>query len=316
MKKHALFLAALLLAAPPAQARDATFAAEANALCRTIINERDYPLFSAGKGVSLDFTLARLQGHDSPSDAEREQLAVSLEAMHAEIEATRDRLLALADNHPQQAADLALFVEKAEYYLDTFSVRITALRAAGPLEFPRESEIDAPNPDPALWDEAIVRLGFARRDCEPVFSSNGNPPEIATFIETVAPACAIAFDNLMAKDLEQWRQYNLDAMVAALQDKPQDPQAAPALKAMGSAWKNAAHAFHLVDSRIEEKPPLWEDAIAILYERARIFEDRAAALQYRDAAAIKEAFATRIGVPDFDKLGLRETSCTALARLM
>ena len=117
-------------------------------------------------------------------------------------------------------------------------------------------------------------------------------------------------------DLDTWRDRNLSAMVASMEGKPQDPEAVPALRSLAGAWKNAAHAFRLVDSRIAEKPPLWEEAIAILYERARIFEDRADALQYRDADAVKEAFANRIGVPEFEKLGLRETSCMALAKLM
>lgn len=316
MRKLITFLALGLLAIPPAYAVDQNFASSANALCRTIIDARDYDLFFNAKRASLDLVLARLQSHDSPPTAEREQLATALEEIRTEILATKQQILALADDYPEHAEDLALFAEHADYYIHVISTRIPALRASGSLVFPTESEIDAPSLDFAAWDQATVRLGFANRDCQPVFSSNGNPPDMADFISTVAPACSIALDDLLATDQEQWREHNLNAMIATMQKKPQDPEAIPALRALGAAWTNAAHVFRLVDSKIVEKPIHWEETIASLYDRARIFKDRADALEYRDDAAISEAFASRLQPVDFKRLGLEETSCVALETLM
>ena len=303
-----LLLAAIVLTASPAQAVDPQFVGEANALCRAIIDTRDYTTFRDARDKSLDVTLNKLRDDAQPSPQDAAALSGLLQAVNADLAATIDRLQTLPPS-----PELDTYLAYGQSMIDVNAARIGFL---GDLENWQWPLADTLSDNQYDYITGMAALGFTDRDCAYVFGSLGNPPEIAGFITAVARACNVAYDRLVKTDLDQWREYNLNAMVAALQDKPQDPDAIAALRKLGATWKEAAHAFRLVDSEIEDKPPLWEDALAVMYERARIFEDRADSLQYGDQDAIKQAFANRIGTPDFERLGLRETSCMALAKLM
>lgn len=308
MNKRALLFSAVLLAVTPAQAADPQFAAKANALCRAAIDARDYSTFKGAQDGSLDLTLATVKGEAPPSPEEAAALSRLLHSVNTDLAATIERLQSLPPS-----PDLDAFLAYGQSRIAINTARIGFLADLDHWQWPPADALDTSS---YHYRAGMAALGFTDLDCTYVFGSLGNPPELASFITHVALACNVAYDRLLETDLDQWREHNLNAMVAVLQDKPQDPDAIPAIRKLAAAWKEAAHAFALVDTRIDEKPPLWEDAIAILYERARILKDRADALEYRDADAIRAAFANRIGGPDFDKLGLRETSCMAMAKLI
>lgn len=303
-----LLIAAIVLTASPVQAVDAKFASEANALCRAIIDARDHTTFRDARDKSLDVTIGKLRDDAQPSPQDAAELTALLQAVNADLAATIDRLQTLPPS-----PELDAYLAYGQSMADANEARIGFLANLDDWQWPPADALDTSRYDYAA---GMAALGFTDRDCAYVFGSLGNPTESAGFITSVARACTVTYDRLVQTDLDQWREHNLNAMVAALQGKPQDPDAIAALRKLGAAWQEAAHAFHLVDSDIEDKPPLWEDALALMYERARIFEDRADALQYGDQDAIKQAFAKRIGIPDFEGLGLRETSCMALAGLM
>jgi hypothetical protein len=307
----ALFLVLATIAAP-ALAEEAPFSVRANALCRELIDARDHALFSAGKSESLDLVLGRLQNHDAPGMDDREHLARTLEAMAKDLASARDRLGALPTDDPQMAADLALFVEKADYHLTVFETRIAALRAVGSLAFPTEAEIDAPDPDPRAWDEATIRLGFARRDCERVFSSNGNPPGHAAFIAAAAPVCA-AIDHGFGTDLDPWRDIAMNGFIAVHEGTLPEAEAVEAYRAMAHAWTQAAWSLADVEASGEVDPALWEATLEMITTRAQIFAARANAIETGDLDFIKQIFERRPELPDFRAHGLEETSCMAVA---
>lgn len=308
MNKRALLLSAILLAVPPAQASEFEFAAEANTLCRAIIDARDFETFKAAQNMSLDLTLAQVRGDSPPAAAGAEMLSRLLQAVNADFAAAIEQLQGLPPS-----PELDAFFTYGKSRIEINDARIGFLADLDAWQWPPVDGLDTSRYDHI---KGMADLGFTDRDCTYVFGSLGNPPERVDFITAVAPACNVAYDRLVQTDLEHWRELNLKAMVAAMQDSAQDPDAIPALRKLAATWQEVADAFRLVDSKIEDKPPHWEQAISILYERARIFGDRAEALEYGEEDAIDQAFANRLATPDFEQLRLHETSCMGLITLM
>jgi len=308
LKTRAFLLSAILLAIPPVQASDHEFAAEANALCRAIIDGRDYATFKAARDESLNLTLAQLRGDTPPPTEDAQALSQLLQAVNADLISAIERLQGLPSS-----PELDAFLAYGQSRIDINAARVGFLADLAGWQWPPADSLDTSQYD---YIAGMADLGFTDRDCTYVFGSLGNSPELSDFISTVAAVCNVTYDRLVATNIDQWREHNLNAMAAALQDKPQDPAAIPALRNLANAWKEAAQAFRQVDSNNKEKPQLWDEAIAIMYERAAIFEERANALESRDEDAVREAFAHRIATPDFKQLGLHETSCMALVSLM
>lgn len=308
MKTRALLLSAILLAVPPAKASDLEFAAEANVLCRAIIDERDYATFKAAQDKSLDLTLAHLRSETPPSTEDAQTLSQLLQAVNADLIAAIKRLKGL-----KSSPKLASFLAYGQSRVDINAARVGFLADLATWRWPPADSLDTSEYD---FNVGVADLGFTDRDCTYVFGSLGNSPELSEFITAVAAVCNMTYDRLIETDVGQWREHNLNAMIAALQGGAQDPSAIPALRNLATAWKEAARDFREVNINNEEKSHLWDEAIAIMYKRAGILEERASAIEHRDEEAIRDAFAKRVATPDFEQLGLRETSCMALVSLM
>jgi hypothetical protein len=308
VNKRALLLSAILLAIPQAKASDFEFAAQANALCRTIIDARDFVAFKAAQDMSLDLTLAQVRGDSPPAVVGAGMLSRLFHSVNADLAAAIERL---QDLTPSPELDAFLTYGRSRIEINDALIGFLA-----DLDGWQWMPLNGLDTSRYNYIRGMADLGFTDRDCTYVFGSLGNPPESADFITAVAPTCNDAYDRLVQTDIEQWRELNLKAMVAAMQDRAQDPDAVPALRKLAATWQEVADAFRLVDSKIEDKPPRWEQVVSILYDRARIFGDRADALEYGDEDAIDQAFDNRIETPDFEQVGLRETSCMGLTTLM
>lgn len=311
MKSLLATIITLAALASPAQANDPDFSFNANALCRDIINARDYQTFSQGKSDSLDLFLGKLQRHDPPGMDDRQHLATLLDAMHKELVATQDRLLSLAEDHPQHTEDLALFAQAADSYTTLFATRSAALRAPGPLDFPSESQVYAPRPDQGAWEAATVRLGFARHDCERVFFSNGNPPGLADFIGAIAPVCA-AVDREFTARLDELRETAMAGYVDVFKKKMPQPEAAEAYQILATAWTQTASSLHDIKATGDIDPSKLSAALEQIGQRAQLFAARANAIASNDLAFISEVFGRRTDMPDFRSFGLEETTCPAV----
>lgn len=308
MIMRALLFSAILLAALPAQASDFEFAAEANGLCRVLIDARDYQAFKAAQNRSLDLTLAQLREKSPPSAEDAETLSGLLQVVNADLAAAIERLQRLTTS-----PELDAFLAHGQSSIDINNARIGFLADLDDWQWPPVDGLEISQYD---YIAGMANLGFTDRDCAYVFGSLGNPPEQADFITVVASACNVAYDRLIQTDLEQWREHNLNALVAVLQEKAQNPDVVPALRELAATWKAVADDFSLLDTKTNDRLPLWEEAIAIIADRARIFENRANALEDGEEETIKQAFADRVATPDFEQLGLRESSCMALVTLM
>ncbi len=307
MNTRAFLLFSFVLAALPAQASDLEFAAKANALCRAIIDERDYPTFKAAQDRTVDLTIAQLRTGTPPSTEAAQTLSHLLQSVNADLVAAIERLQALPSS-----PKLETFLDYGRSRVEINAARVNLLADLDGWRWPPADSLHTNQYD---YSTGMADLGFTDRDCSYVFESLGNPPELSDFISTVAAICNTTYDRLARTDIDQWREHNLNAMVAALKDEAQDPAAIPALRSLAKVWKEAAQAFQQVDRNIEQSR-FWDETIANLYKRSEVFTERADALEHRDKDAIRSAFGNRLGTPDFEQLGLRETSCIALASLM
>lgn len=308
MRLPALIATLAMLLAAPAAADDLT-PPRANALCRELIDARDYALFKAASDHSLDLLYSYMRdGSGTPTFTEAIRLSSMLHAVNRDLTAAVEAMEALPASSHRDA-----FLAYGQSKITVNEARIGFLADPGNWQWPLADNI-AP---PALpSEEDAQQLGIFERDCIYLFSSFGNPPELAEFIPVVAPACAIAYDNLMATDLELWREQNINALLAVRQGKPQDPEAVAALRSMADAWASAHGVFVLADRELTERPAYWQEALDVMAENSRIFAARANAIESGDADTIALTFERRIGVLDFKAAGLEETSCVALMRLM
>ncbi|MGQ4273978.1 hypothetical protein [Terrihabitans sp. B22-R8] len=308
MKRCLLLVVATLLAIPAAMAKDQAFATQANIVCRDIIDARDYRTFKAARDAGIDLIARKLRKQGAPSPDEAARVSQLLRAVNADLE----RAIAQMRNLPSSPA-LEAYLAYGRSKIEINRKRLAFLADLENWQWPPVDDLDTSS---VSQSDALARLGFDRRDCAHLFDSLGNPPEFANFIPIAAQACSAAHNDLSAPGLDLSRKQNLEAMTAARRGNPQSPQAAPALRALANAWVLASQAFILADASLPEKPPMWEENLARFVERARIFEMRANAIEHGDQDAIKEAFAQRPSIPDFARMGLRETSCMALARSM
>lgn len=308
MLKRALLFSAIMLTGPSAQASDLAFAAEANSICRAIIDHRNFQAFKAAKDLSLDLTLAQVRGEAPPTFAKAEALSRSLQAVNADLAAAIARLQSLPPS-----AELDAFLAYGQSRIDINSARIGFLADLENWQWPPADSLDSSRYD---FRAGLADLGFTDRDCTFVFGSLGNPPENATFIAAVAPVCNAEYDRLVKTDINQWRKHNIHTLAAVKQKKPWDPEAITALHQLAVTWRETANAFRKAVSNVENPPLRWADVISDMERQSTIFQNRGDVLESGNPEAIAQAFAVRLSMPDFQQVGLQETSCVALSELM
>ncbi|MCJ8151772.1 hypothetical protein [Shinella sedimenti] len=308
MLKRALLLSALLLTPPVAQASDLGFAAEANTICRAIIDGRNHQTFKAARDQTLELTAAHLRGEAPPTPAEAKTLSKLLQAVNVDLAAAIARLQSLPPSPKLEA-----FLGYGQSRIDINKARIGFLADLDNWQWPPADGLASSRYD---FKASTADLGFTDRDCTFVFDSLGNPPAIANFIAAVAPVCSAEYDRLIKTDINQWRRHNIHIVAALRQNKLWDPEAIAALHQLAVAWRDTTNSFRQAANAINSRPPQWVDVLSNMERQAAIFQNRAGATASGDAEAIAQAFAVRLSVPDFRELGLQETSCIALGTLM
>lgn len=308
MRLTALIATMSMLFAAPAAADDLT-PAKANALCRDLIDARDYAIFKAASDQSIELVYLNLRsGGEPPTFLEAMELSALLHAVNTDLTAALEAMQALPASSHRDA-----FLAYGQSKITVNEARIGFLADPDTWQWPLSETID---PTPPHSEEDARQLGFLNRDCNYLFGSFGNPPELANFIPLVAPACSIAYHNLLVTDLDVWREQNMNALLALRRGKPQDPKTIPALRSLAYSWANALGVFLLADRELTEKPAHWQEALDVMAENARIFAARANAIESGDEETIALTFERRPAPVDFRSVGLEETSCMALIQLM
>lgn len=291
MRKLTATALALILASVGATAAHADFTTEANALCRRIIDARHFETFVAARKISAALLASGPTGGEPSSITQRHEAAAILTAVHENLASARDSLANLASADSTVTTDMAVVLQQVDYRLHALSARIEALRSRRDFSLPSEHEIAASEPDTEKLMEAWKQLGFANRDCQHVFTSEGNPTGFGEFIAAVAPVCNAIVDRRNANSFDEWRIIAFDAFVAVVRGKPIDPAAISALENMATDWDTAVLALASVSASGAADPQIWQEALATLRERGEILEARAKALRSGNQKDIESAFA-------------------------
>lgn len=306
--------ASLLLFSPAALAVEPGFAAEANRLCRASIDARDPFLFRTAQEEAVAILARQMSERQPPDPATAQRLITLLAAVNRDIGALVDGLEALAPASDEEAEALGLYLDYAEAEMAERLVRIGFLGDLEHWQWPNIHDLGVDVPDNDTYLAALDRLGFRDRDCQHALSSPGNPPEQAEFIAAVAPICAAIVDRRLGNGFEAWRELGVQAVLAAFQDEAFDPAAVPALRAMARDWVMAESELARIDAALAPDAGIWLQALADMRERAELLDRRAAIIAGNDANPPAEAFRVRANLPEFETLGLGETSCMALLR--
>lgn len=306
--------ASLLLSSSVGLAAEPGFAAEANGLCRASINARDPSLFRAAQEETVAILARQMRDRQPPDPETAQRLTALLEAVNRDIAALVDGLAALAPAGDEEAEALGLYLDYAEAEMTVRLVRIGFLGDLEHWQWPNIHDLGVDFPDNDAYLAALEQLGFQDRDCQHALSSPGNPPEGAAFIAAVAPVCAAIVDRRLGNGFEAWRALGVEAVLTAFQDEAFDPAAAPALRAMARDWVTAESELSQIDAALAPDAQIWLQALADIRERAVLLERRADIIAGNDASPPDEVFRVRASLPEFETLGLGETSCMALLR--
>ncbi len=153
-------LAVCLLAANLAGANAAVAASEwegsTNALCRSLIEQRDYAVFEEGRKAAVAIISAAARSRSLPEAAERPSLMDVLQRQRDDLAAAHAALAARSAQEPELAAEWHLFLGTGAQEIDLLDRRIEAL-ASGRLE-PHLLKRDAGTGTGAL-EEALAALG-------------------------------------------------------------------------------------------------------------------------------------------------------------
>lgn len=310
----AAITASLLLSSSAGLAAEPSFAAEANRLCRASIDARDPSLFRAAQEETVEILARQMRDRQPPDPETAQRLAALLEAVNRDIDELVDGLAALAPTSNEEAEALRLYLDYAEAEMAVRRVRIGFLGGLEHWQWPNIHDLGIDFPDNDGYLEALDRLGFQNRDCQHALSSFGNPPERAEFIAAVAPVCAAIVDRRLGNGFEEWRALGVEAVLAAFQDEAFDPAAVPALRALARDWVAAESELAQIDAALAPDTQIWLQALADMRERADLLERRADIIAGNDASPAAEAFRVHANLPEFETLGLGETSCMALLR--
>src|SRR5690606_26577155 len=109
------------------------FAAEANALCRSVLDARDYEAFAAARSAAMDRLAESLRG---PLTAPPASLVEMFRTVRDDLVATLSALRTLVPASPSLAADFAVFLSAGEAELRAVEARLELLSGDGPWTWP------------------------------------------------------------------------------------------------------------------------------------------------------------------------------------
>lgn len=306
-------LAVCLLTANLAGGSPAAAASEweggTNALCRGLIEQRDYAVFEEGRKAAVAIISAAARSGSLPEAAERPSLMDVHQRQRDDLAAAHAALVARSAQEPELAAEWHLFLGTGAQEIDLLDRRIEAL-ASGRFE-PHLLKRGAGTGTRAL-EEALAALGFLGRDCELVFSSPGVPPDEAGLIKAAARICAEAVDRRAATYAHDFRII-IPAVVARGEVDGDRTPLLSAAQALHSEWQQTAAAFRTIDAAAVPDAALWGEFLRHIEAMAEVYGARVAALESGDPEQLATAFRpTPIIAVTPAMLGLNQTDCRTL----
>ncbi|WP_108397503.1 hypothetical protein [Devosia submarina] len=277
-----------------------------NALCRSLIEQRDHALFEDGQKAAVAIISALVRSESLPEAAEKPQLIDVLQRQRNDLATTHAAMVDRSAREPELAAEWHLFLTIGAGEIDLLDRRIEAL-ISGRFE-PHRLKRDAAT-DPQVLEQALFALGFLGRDCELVFSSPGVPPVRAEFINAAARVCAQILDRRAARYLDDTTIIMRSALARGEVDGDRAPLLAAA-KALHAEWQQTAEAFRTIDTAAVPDAALWREFLRQLTAIAEGHAARVAALESGDAEQLASAFRPTplLNVTPED-LGLYQTDC-------
>lgn len=306
------FLAVCLLSANLVGA-NAVFASEwegsTNALCRSLIEQRDHALFEEGRKATVVIVSAAVSTRSLPAAAERPQLIDVLQRQRDDLREAHEALTYRSAQEPELAAEWDLFLGAGAQEIDLLNRRIEAL-VSGRFE-PHHLMRDQGTGKRAL-EHALGTLGFLGRDCEMIFSSPGVPSAQAEFINAAARICAEAVDRRSARYMDDFKTM-IPAMLAGGEVDGDRTALMSAAQALHAEWQQTAEAFRTIDASAVPDAALWREFLHHLDAIGEVYASRAVALESGSAEQLANAFRplpTPAVTPEM--LGLNETDCRTL----
>lgn len=281
-----------------------------NALCRSLLEQRDHALFEEGQKAAVAIISAVVRSESLPEAAERPQLIDVLQRQRNDLVMTHAAMAERSAQEPELAAEWHLFLGTGAGEIDLLDRRIEAL-TSWRFEPHRLKRVAAT--DPQVLEQALFALGFLGRDCELVFLSPGVPPARAEFINAAARVCAQILDRRAARYLDNAKIIMRGVLARGEVAGDRAPLLAAA-KALHAEWQQTAEAFRTIDTAAVPDASLWREFLRELNAIAEVHAARVAALESGEAEQLASAFrpTPSLNVTPED-LGLNQTDCRTVA---